>query len=887
MIGKTVFHYRILEKLGEGGMGVVYKALDLKLERHVALKFLPHEISIGEEDRARFLQEARAASAISHANVCVIHDIAEHDGQQFIVMEYVDGKTLGQMAPIKKVQDALGYAIQVGEALEAAHAKGVVHRDVKTDNIMVNAGNQAKVMDFGLAKLRGSLKLTKTTSTVGTLSYMAPEQIQGGEVDARSDIFSFGVVLYEMLTGHLPFVGEHEAAVMYSIVNDSPQPIQKHRPDLSSELLHIINRALEKDPEERYQNVHDMVIDLRRAKKETSRVSRSAIMPSATGQTGPNVFREGEAPVAATVAASRKEIMKGGVARRLRLFGVMGLAIAATAVALFVLLPERPPRLNPDMSFRTLDTPFTEIDFMGLSRDGGWVAFSARDAKREWSVYFMNVAKGEPRRLVTEQYTRFDYTEISPDNSEVLFGASKSGLLTAVYVVSSAGGTSRKVVEPGIGARWRPDGQLIGYIKDGSPAAPSRSGKFEFWTVRPDGSDNRLVFVDSMSFLASYCFDWSPQGDRIAWLRSLPGYGEIFIRDLDSGRERQLTHYRKPITEIAWASNNQIFFTSSRTGYTNVWMIPAGGGEAVQVTKGGGADYGVRVSADAKRMLYVQQLKIANVWTAGIDGSGARQLTFDNHPVDNSMFSPDKKHVSFTVFSSDPLLPRTHVFLMEADGTGRTQLTHGDDLYDNATWSPDGRYMTYSSQRPDEPDDSSRVYLADAPNLTAPRLIGRGGRVFWIASDKIVVMSGFPRVRSTLYSATTGEVIEVAADSTCRFPLPDGAHVLIWDLRSGHEGWWLETVGKGGSGELEQILSGDYCFSARASVSLKFLLYGRPDGQLWRVSLPDGRHERMPAVFDGVNPFFLDVQLSHDDKSVVYGKSRLEGRLVLVENLFK
>jgi tetratricopeptide (TPR) repeat protein/predicted Ser/Thr protein kinase len=274
MIGQTISHYRILEKLGEGGMGIVYKAHDTKLDRDVALKFLPHHITATADEQARFLQEARAASALNHPNICGIHSIGEDGEKQFIEMEYVDGKTLRQMVPIQKTQTAIDYAIQIGEALQEAHSKGVVHRDVKTDNIMVNSKNQIKVMDFGLAKLKGSLKLTKTSSTVGTLAYMAPEQIQGGEVDARSDIFSFGVVLYEMLTGHVPFRGEHEAAMVYSIVNEEPTPINRYLPEVSSELVHVLNRALEKDPEDRYQGVHDMVIDLRRLKKQTSRVSR-------------------------------------------------------------------------------------------------------------------------------------------------------------------------------------------------------------------------------------------------------------------------------------------------------------------------------------------------------------------------------------------------------------------------------------------------------------------------------------------------------------------------------------------------------------------------------------------------------------------------------------
>ncbi len=258
-------------------MGVVYKAQDTKLDRFVALKFLPERLASSEQDRARFLQEAKAASALNHPNICVIYGIEEYEGQQFIEMEYVDGVTLKHKfseSPMK-INDAISYAIQIGEALQEAHAKGIIHRDVKSENIMVNSKNQIKVMDFGLAKLRGSVKLTKSSSTTGTLAYMAPEQIQGAEVDARADIFSFGVVLYEMLTGHTPFRGEHEAAMMYSIVNEEPQPIQKYREDISSELLHILDRALEKDPEERYQTVKDMTIDIRRMKKESTRVVRT------------------------------------------------------------------------------------------------------------------------------------------------------------------------------------------------------------------------------------------------------------------------------------------------------------------------------------------------------------------------------------------------------------------------------------------------------------------------------------------------------------------------------------------------------------------------------------------------------------------------------------
>ncbi|OVE78765.1 hypothetical protein BVY01_04475 [bacterium I07] len=268
MIGKIISHYKILTKLGEGGMGIVYKAQDTKLDRIVALKFLPHDTTISETDRARFLQEAKAASAINNANVCTIHDIQEYDGKQFIVMEYVEGETLGKKLKngALEYKTAIYYAIQIAEALQAAHEKGIIHRDIKSENIMVTPKNQIKVMDFGLAKLKGSLKLTKTSSTLGTVSYMSPEQILGKEVDARSDIFSFGVVLYEMLSGELPFKGEYEAAVTYAIVNEEPEPIHKLSSDLPSELLHLLNRSIEKDPDVRYRNMTDIIVELVRSK---------------------------------------------------------------------------------------------------------------------------------------------------------------------------------------------------------------------------------------------------------------------------------------------------------------------------------------------------------------------------------------------------------------------------------------------------------------------------------------------------------------------------------------------------------------------------------------------------------------------------------------------
>lgn len=267
MIGQTISHYKILEKLGEGGMGVVYKAQDTKLDRHVALKFLPHNITASQQEKSRFLQEAKAAAALNHPNICTIYGIEEHGDEQFIVMEFVDGKTLRTHIahPISQIpfSQVVDWASQIGEALSAAHEKEITHRDIKPDNIMVNTKDQIKVMDFGLAKLKGGLGLTKTATTVGTIAYMSPEQIQGAEVDHRADIWAFGVVLYEMLTGRLPFRGEHQAAMMYSITNEEPQPILSFRKDVPLSLQTVIAKALEKDRDRRFQNVQELLLDLK------------------------------------------------------------------------------------------------------------------------------------------------------------------------------------------------------------------------------------------------------------------------------------------------------------------------------------------------------------------------------------------------------------------------------------------------------------------------------------------------------------------------------------------------------------------------------------------------------------------------------------------------
>ncbi len=363
MIGATISHYKILEKLGEGGMGVVYKAHDTKLDRTVALKFLPPHLTQSEEDKQRFIREAKAAAALNHPHICTVYSVEEHEGSQFISMEYIDGVTLRQRSETPAPENrflttTMDYAIQIAEALSEAHDKGIVHRDIKPENIMVDSKNRIKVMDFGLAKLKGTGNLTKAGSTVGTMAYMSPEQIQGEDVDHRSDIFSFGVVLYEMLTGQTPFRGEHEAAMVYSIANEDPQPLSAFLPYASLQLVNLLERALEKDAEERFQSMEDLLSDLKRLKRKSSKKHTAPISRS---ESNTRASEEHKKSTGKAFPVSRFPVIYG--------LTVLVLVVAVTA-SYFIFFSEETTEvttLNPDrvvvaaFENRTGDSSFDPI----------------------------------------------------------------------------------------------------------------------------------------------------------------------------------------------------------------------------------------------------------------------------------------------------------------------------------------------------------------------------------------------------------------------------------------------------------------------------------------------------------------------------------------------
>ena len=393
MVGQTVSHYNILEKLGEGGMGVVYKAQDTTLDRIVALKFLPEHASAGSGELDRFIQEAKAAAGLNHPNICTIHGIESEAKRTFIVMEYVDGNTLRHLALHTRTFDAiLPYALQIAEGLEEAHKNGIVHRDIKADNVMVNSKNHAKIMDFGLAKLQGSLKLTKSTSTVGTLAYMAPEQIQGADIDTRADIFSFGVLLFEMITGRFPFRGEHEAAMMYSIMNENPADIEDARPGAPPGLSDIIRGCLKKNRVDRFQNMGDVLSELRKLRQGLTDKKFT------TAHVDGRVLPASDLEQAGTSRKFRKIIVVGAIALIILAAGVVYLFNSTQGrITSIAVLPFANTVRDPDLEY--LSDGLTENVINNVSKIPGLKVISWRTSSRFKGTEFDAVTVGKELRV--------------------------------------------------------------------------------------------------------------------------------------------------------------------------------------------------------------------------------------------------------------------------------------------------------------------------------------------------------------------------------------------------------------------------------------------------------------------------------------------------------
>ncbi len=881
MIGQTVSHYKILEKIGEGGMGVVYKAQDLKLNRIVALKFLPHRICTDISEKARFLQEAQAAAVLNHPNICTIHAIEEIEGDMFIVMECVDGVTLRQKEQpgVVKYDAALQFAVQIAEALQEAHTHGIVHRDIKAENIMVNSKNQVKVMDFGLAKFKGSLKLTKTSSTVGTLAYMAPEQIQGGEVDARSDIFSFGVLLFEMLTGHLPFRGEHDAAMMYSIVNEEPQDIATVLPDLSAVVVNLIQRCLEKDPNDRYQHFDDIVADLRRSQKRTSRVMRTSVQPLPVQTDDTRAPAEMHPETVGSRPVYRKPVV---------LIGAASVAIVLIVAAIRFLSGSSLPEINPAMEISGLQIPATEYQYPGISPDGKWLAFMGADLNGNWDVYVMYTESSESKRLTTDSTLNMGNAgkvTFSPDGNYVTYGRIRRGAtVSEVCVVSILSGSVRVIADTGITPIWSPAGDRIYYYRGVAGRSPGRTQLHEYWSVSPQGTDARIEFIDSLMAGGSNYFTMaaSPDGKKFAFTRPMKGdYNEIIIRDLTTGAETQLTDDKKSIDEAVWLANGYILYTTNRSGNFNIWAIPAKGGQAVQITRGAGPDNGMSVSTAANRMVFSQRSSVSTLWMVNTDGTGHRQV-YPEENIEQSHLSPDGKTIALVI--SHPTLKTTLVIRDLSTGHQEALFPH-DSLIDRylPLWSPSGHSIAFLEISGGN-GFCKIIHLASGRRVQD---VGKGVIFRWLSDSTVAMMRdtthvdgqsnpNFPitlNIRTGTEEALPRELIFPILKNTKLFVASETGRRLL----SRQE--FQKNAAEAGITILKpaEVSWGD--------PADEWLYYATPKNDaLWRLSLRTLKRSKIADLQPGYSYSFWSAEYA--DKVFTYSRNRLKTSIVKIDNLF-